>query len=822
MERVYFFGTVIAFLLLLLVGPVAAQEQIFKKEFMTPDRGSETKLSYLLEKLVNSYEAEGQEGANSFASLHDLSTREDLVKIILVIDADPLKELSDSLLFDFRNRIETVGGKIEGRAFNYISAWLPILSLPGAKDWPQIKSVKEPTRPSINDSNNIKKDKLKNVFAQTSIVSEGVSIIGADIWQEKGYTGRGIKVGIIDIGFKGYKELLGKELPSRENVFTKIFGTQTDFLSTEHGTACAEVIHDVAPEADLYLVNITDWEVDFKNAVDWLRSKEINIISCSSGFCNCIVAMSNFSMAFYNSEDELYKQIKSIIDSAVDKGIVWVQAAGNYGNHKWKGSFNDRDGDGFHEFEKEDELYWGNALIGEGEILLLMIWDDTWLKSINDYDLYVYEVNERGKEIICRSEDTQDGDDIPQEICRFSAETDKLYAAAIKKRRGVSKNIKLAFLGDSIFYISNYSKMTITALGCLKKVITVGATPWDDPHNIEPYSSQGPTLEGLIKPDFVAPVCVSTFFYEEFCGTSASVPQVAGACALVLQAFPRYSPSQVRDFLEENAEDLGESDKDIVYGSGLVKLGEPPLTKPDLQAPDYQTKSRYVTEGESFWIKQKIYNAGEGTAGPSHINLYVSADNDWDVSDDYYVGEKTVNSIAPQEYQWVTWDFTFPDLGSGTYEVWVIAEVDCNYEVDESDEDNIFKSNDALTVQTVRCSLADPLSVHWVGFCDQGCQADAPLKVSGGELDVCFNYTRPVNILAGVISDDFEHIWWLGPDCYLDPNYSQACDSGNKFSCEEINMPVERGYLFWLVSPVDLSHLDWENGIYELLFYQVP
>jgi len=35
-------------------------------------------------------------------------------------------------------------------------------------------------------------------------------------------------------------------------------------------------------------------------------------------------------------------------------------------------------------------------------------------------------------------------------------------------------------------------------------------------------------------------------------------------------------------------------------------------------------------------------------------------------------------------------------------------------------------------------------------------------------------------------------------------------------------MPVNGGYLFWLVSPVDLSHLDWENGIYDLLFYQFP
>jgi len=123
---------------------------------------------------------------------------------------------------------------------------------------------------------------------------------------------------------------------------------------------------------------------------------------------------------------------------------------------------------------------------------------------------------------------------------------------------------------------------------------------------------------------------------------------------------------------------------------------------------------------------------------------------------------------------------------------------------------------------TSASTSVNPPSVRQVGFCDQGCQAEAPLKVSGTKLDVCFNYTGPVNILAGVLSDDFKHIWWLRPDCFLYSEYSQAVNFGSGLSCQGINMPVESGYLFWLVSPVDLSQLDWENGIYELLFYQVP
>jgi len=34
------------------------------------------------------------------------------------------------------------------------------------------------------------------------MVSEGLSIIGADVWQNAGLTGQGIKIGILDIGLR--------------------------------------------------------------------------------------------------------------------------------------------------------------------------------------------------------------------------------------------------------------------------------------------------------------------------------------------------------------------------------------------------------------------------------------------------------------------------------------------------------------------------------------------------------------------------------------------------------------------------------------------
>ncbi|MEI6415981.1 MAG: hypothetical protein WCP34_17225, partial [Pseudomonadota bacterium] len=81
------------------------------------------------------------------------------------------------------------------------------------------------------------------------VISEGVETTGAKRLHEQGITGKGVKVGILDFGFYRYSEL------QKQGVLPAPAATQTfsDEPSREvHGTACAEIIHDMAPDAALY------------------------------------------------------------------------------------------------------------------------------------------------------------------------------------------------------------------------------------------------------------------------------------------------------------------------------------------------------------------------------------------------------------------------------------------------------------------------------------------------------------------------------------------------------------------------------------------
>jgi hypothetical protein len=111
---------------------------------------------------------------------------------------------------------------------------------------------------------------------------------------------------------------------------------------------------------------------------------------------------------------------------------------------------------------------------------------------------------------------------------------------------------------------------------------------------VSPFSSTGPTMTGLMKPDVVAPgvniissyshlfhpedyiVSWSEFQGEQYpwglySGTSMSTPVVAGTIALWLQAKPNLTPEEVRQVLSRTCR---QPDSTLVYPNNYYGFGE--------------------------------------------------------------------------------------------------------------------------------------------------------------------------------------------------------------------------------------------------------
>ena len=98
-----------------------------------------------------------------------------------------------------------------------------------------------------------------------------------------GYSGTGVKIGIIDDGFTGYASRLGTELPA--SVTTADFCGGELAAATDHGTAVAEIVHEVAPGALLYLICVNT-EVDLASAEAYAKAQGIKIVNHSASWYN--------------------------------------------------------------------------------------------------------------------------------------------------------------------------------------------------------------------------------------------------------------------------------------------------------------------------------------------------------------------------------------------------------------------------------------------------------------------------------------------------------------------------------------------------------
>ena len=124
-----------------------------------------------------------------------------------------------------------------------------------------------------------------------------------------------------------------------------------------------------------------------------------------------------------------------------------------------------------------------------------------------------------------------------------------------------------------------YRQISITDPGNADGVITVGATHRHQPHTygVSYFSSRGPTGDGRVKPDLVAPgekitAPVPNLGLKSLDGTSMAAPHVSGAAALLMARHPELigSPREVKRVLCETATDLGR--ERYFQGNGMLDV----------------------------------------------------------------------------------------------------------------------------------------------------------------------------------------------------------------------------------------------------------
>ena len=479
----------------------------------------------------------------------------------LVVILEPTAEPDDSYgLADKIDRqgLREVQAEILAESRSLMRVSIPVINLLELSKVSGVRFVRTPMRP-----------------IRHATVSEGVQTMKADVWHNQNIKGKDVNIAILDSGFE--KLLAAQqsgELPS---------GLQIEYpggyntSSHEHGTGCAEIVYDVAPEARLYLYLHNDG-LDFENSVDRAIQNEIDIISYSGGFIS--------------SWGDGKGPICDIANRAHNNGILFVNSAGNEAQSTIHGYFTDSDGDGFHDFGDFSIVPLENVNTDD-DISVYLLWDDFPFTS-EDYDLLLYRSTGFSTTAShVTSDRTVEQNSRPVASIEYSNYLSSArYHVGIKKS-STARSMNFRLISNNHRFHATYvtSSRSISEPSDAEGVVSVGAIrssryiygPQAD------YSSQGPTMDGRIKPDIMGPTGVKTYAYgsQDFHGTSAATPHVAGAAALILSASPELTVSELRDKLFEATVDMGSPGKDNIYGHGRLDLSQIDITPSVFHAGDF-------------------------------------------------------------------------------------------------------------------------------------------------------------------------------------------------------------------------------------------
>ena len=391
--------------------------------------------------------------------------------------------------------------------------------------------------------------------------------IGAEFPKQLGFTGDGIRIGVIDTGINlEHPDFFNSDQLSR---FLKGY----DFVDNDsipqdtngHGTQVTGIIAadgqliGIAPKVEIFSYRVSS---DGESVPSDLIIKAINRAIEDR------VDIINISLGV----NMTHAKIDNAVNNAIDHGIVVVAAAGNSGPDKSTigsparnpnaitvgATYNNRDSSMVSTLQVGEKQFQVLPMLGTDVISDPISTDIIFGKYSreNDFD----GVDVRGKIVLAER-----GGETPDEIVFFS---DKEIFASKNGAKGlvVYNNQPGMFFGELIHeYVSEDYYPSIPTVSMtreegleLKKILESETSAtldvFNHPDFIAMFSSRGPVSPFYQKPDLVAPgVFVNTTslknFYNITSGTSYAAPHVSGAIALLLEKNPDLTPHEIKSIL---------------------------------------------------------------------------------------------------------------------------------------------------------------------------------------------------------------------------------------------------------------------------------
>lgn len=400
-----------------------------------------------------------------------------------------------------------------------------------------------------------------------SVTTEGDVILNAAALRALGVRGSGVKVGVIGPGLEGLSTAQASDdVP-------EITEVEPIAPSIGEGTALLEIIHDIAPEAELAFCG---------------PETDLEMVQCIEQLVNDFGAdILVDDLGFFNEPYFEDGPVAQAAAQAVAAGVIYASAAGNDADVHYEGDFVgfDAGADGMlHDFgvaagqTSDTDL---DLLLDPGEsVTVLLQWNDPFGASSNNYDLFL---RDEAEALLTSSTDIQGvAGANPEETLFFTNRSGvpRRVKVAIRLVAGEARRLEMFFLGSGVV-LEEYGVPAGSVFGhpAVVGVLATGAMRAGNAL-IEPFTSQGPARidfpapESRPKPDITATDGVSVSgagpFPQVFFGTSAAAPHVAGIAALLKSAAPAASATAIRTAIRDSAEDIGPAGTDSITGAGLI------------------------------------------------------------------------------------------------------------------------------------------------------------------------------------------------------------------------------------------------------------